>query len=80
VTHQLTLYGVTVGGTYAFGTNEYCGTGTQTRSHIGTYFTTAGTEDIRLDHYTSALVANGLGQPVGYSYEVYSRVVIVKLA
>jgi hypothetical protein len=78
--HQLTFYGVTAGGAYSFGTCEYAGTGTQTKSQCVSHFTIAGTESMRLDHYTSTAVTDGLGKAVGASYEIYSRIVIVKTA
>lgn len=78
--HQLQLYGVTAAGTYSFGTVEVSTAGNQSRSHVATYITLAGSESIRLDHNTSAIVTDGLGKAAGFSFEVYSRIVIVKVA
>lgn len=82
--HQLRLYNVTGSTVLLTGTSEFAPSAdtTITRSLLRGSITLASSATLRLDHYTSAAVANtGLGAPVSSgTTEVYAEVMIRKVA
>lgn len=80
--HQCSVFDIGASGILGFGTSENAPASTQTRSFADCCFFLASTTTIRVDHWCQNVSTNGLGKAVssGMGSEVYSRIIITKLA